>query len=226
MGELKEIDPWTMVLKAASFLVRNGPVTQQDRWEEEPGYSPFTLAVEVSALINAADFAEDAGYADVTRFLKKTADIWNEGIERLLHRLGFDELPVNGVYETVDVWVVRGGDTVTVLLTNHARTRHPIETEPVHVQLTGLLSPRNVYIERIDDNHANAKRLWIEMGSPALPTKREIEQLHAASQIVREPLHWRYEAEILHMELAIPSHAIAAITVELAPKRLSGDPPT
>ena len=37
-GELKEIDAWPMVLKAASFLVCNGPVTQQDRWEEEPGY--------------------------------------------------------------------------------------------------------------------------------------------------------------------------------------------
>src|SRR5664280_2147996 len=71
-----------MVLRAASFLVRNGPVTQQDRWEEEPGYSPFTLAVEVSALLNAADFAEDAKDADVAKFLREMADIWNEGIER------------------------------------------------------------------------------------------------------------------------------------------------
>jgi len=82
MGELKEIDPWPMVLRAASFLVRNGPVTQQDRWEEEPGYSPFTLAVEVSALLNAANFAEDAEDADVAKFLREMADIWNEGIER------------------------------------------------------------------------------------------------------------------------------------------------
>ena len=34
---------WPMVGKAAGYLVRNGPVTQQDRWEEEAGYSPFTL---------------------------------------------------------------------------------------------------------------------------------------------------------------------------------------
>jgi glucoamylase len=37
---------WPMVRQAASFLVRNGPVTQQDRWEEDPGYSPFTLAAD------------------------------------------------------------------------------------------------------------------------------------------------------------------------------------
>jgi xylan 1,4-beta-xylosidase len=109
------------------------------------------------------------------------------------------------------------------LLTNHALPRHSIETESVDIQLTGLLSPRSVYIERIDDNHANAKRLWIEMGKPALPTEREVEQLHVTSQIAREPLQWKFEAGTLHLELTMPPHAIAAITVELAPKRSSGD---
>ena len=33
---------WPMVRRAAAFLARNGPVSPQDRWEEEPGYSPFT----------------------------------------------------------------------------------------------------------------------------------------------------------------------------------------
>src|SRR2546422_7215096 len=37
---------------------RNGPVTQQDRWEEDGGYSPFTLAAEIAGLLAAADFAE------------------------------------------------------------------------------------------------------------------------------------------------------------------------
>jgi glucoamylase len=43
LGELHRW--WAMVCRAASFLVRNGPVTQQDRWEEDAGFSPFTLAV-------------------------------------------------------------------------------------------------------------------------------------------------------------------------------------
>jgi xylan 1,4-beta-xylosidase len=134
----------------------------------------------------------------------------------LLHRLGVEELAVDGTHETVDMWVVRGRDVVTVLLTNHALPRHPIETESVEIQLSGLAAPRNVYAERIDDNHANAKRLWIEMGKPALPTERQVEQLHVASQITREPLQWKYEASSLRMEISMPPHAIAAITVELA----------
>jgi glucoamylase len=52
---------WPMVHRAAGFLVRNGPVTQQDRWEEDAGYSPFTLAAEISGLLAAADIAEVAG---------------------------------------------------------------------------------------------------------------------------------------------------------------------
>jgi glucoamylase len=49
---------WPMVKRAAGFIVRNGPVTGQDRWEEDGGYSPFTLAVEIAALLAAADLAD------------------------------------------------------------------------------------------------------------------------------------------------------------------------
>ena len=49
---------WPMVRKAAGYLVRNGPVSPQDRWEEDPGYTPFTVAAEIAALLAAADLAD------------------------------------------------------------------------------------------------------------------------------------------------------------------------
>jgi glucoamylase len=63
-------------------MVRNGPVTQQDRWEEDGGYSPFTLAVEVAALLAAADIADLAGHSATATYLRETADNWNDNIER------------------------------------------------------------------------------------------------------------------------------------------------
>ena len=39
----------------SGFLVRYAPITQQERWEENAGYSPSTLAAVISALICAAD---------------------------------------------------------------------------------------------------------------------------------------------------------------------------
>jgi len=76
---------WPMVRKAADFLVRNGPVTQQDRWEEDPGYSPFTLAAEISALLVSADFADFNHESEVGRYLRDTADTWNDNIERWIY---------------------------------------------------------------------------------------------------------------------------------------------
>ncbi len=73
---------WPMVRRAAGFLVVNGPVTQQDRWEEDPGYSPFTLAVEVAALLAAADLADLNGEPSLAAYLRQTADTWNANIER------------------------------------------------------------------------------------------------------------------------------------------------
>ncbi len=81
---------WPMVHRAASFIVRNGPVTQQDRWEEDPGYSPFTLAVEVAALLVGADLAEDQGKLGEAAYLRETADAWNDNIERWSYATGTD----------------------------------------------------------------------------------------------------------------------------------------
>jgi glucoamylase len=80
MKELANL--WQMVRSAASFLVRNGPVTQQDRWEEDPGFSPFTLAIEIAALLVAGDIAEERGEIKIAAYLRDTADVWNANIER------------------------------------------------------------------------------------------------------------------------------------------------
>lgn len=79
---LDGLDPWPMVRRAAGYLVSNGPATQQDRWEEDGGFSPFTLAVEVAALLAAADYFEQAGEKDSAEYLRQTADIWNDHIEQ------------------------------------------------------------------------------------------------------------------------------------------------
>ncbi|MEK7724040.1 MAG: glycoside hydrolase family 15 protein, partial [Acidobacteriota bacterium] len=42
---------------AADFIVKNGPTTQQERWEEKGGYSPSTIAAEIAGLVCAAAIA-------------------------------------------------------------------------------------------------------------------------------------------------------------------------
>jgi len=92
---------WPMVRKAAGFIVANGPVTQQDRWEEDGGYSPFTLAAEITALLIAADLAERMGQTSLAEFLRENADTWNDNIERWTYAMNSDlarQVGVEGYY--------------------------------------------------------------------------------------------------------------------------------
>jgi xylan 1,4-beta-xylosidase len=219
--------------KPVYYTEWNSSSNPRDHLHDEP----YTAAVIVKTMMEArglvhgysywafSDIFEE-NYMPATAFQGGFGLLTLQGVAKpsyrafeLLHRLGTDALPVQGKHKTVDVWVVSRVDAITVLITNHVLPRHPIRAESVRIQLTGLLAPRNVYIERIDDDHANAKRLWIEMGKPALPTEREVEQLHVASQIARASLPWKCEAGTLHLEFTVPPHAIAAITVELTPPK-------
>jgi glucoamylase len=92
---------WPMVHNAAAFIAANGPVTQQDRWEEDGGYSPFTMAAEISALLIAADFAQSMGQSQPAEFLRHMADTWNFNIERRTYAVNTDlarQIGVEGYY--------------------------------------------------------------------------------------------------------------------------------
>ena len=71
-----------MIRNAAAYILANGPTTGEDRWEEDAGYSPFTLAVEIAALLAAADFLDMEGDVPGATHLRETADCWNAQIEQ------------------------------------------------------------------------------------------------------------------------------------------------
>jgi glucoamylase len=74
---LGNFDVFAFVERAAAFLVRYAPVTQQERWEEAAGYSPSTLAAVISALICAADIARAHQSTELASYLESYAD-WIE----------------------------------------------------------------------------------------------------------------------------------------------------
>ena len=70
-------DPCTLVLRAARYLILHSPVTGQERWEENAGYSPSTIASIIGALVCAADFICEEGRAQgngMREFLLDYAD--------------------------------------------------------------------------------------------------------------------------------------------------------
>jgi glucoamylase len=94
-----ELSDWysRMLKPAADFLVEGGranilwndtqitpPATQQERWEEQEGYSPSTTAAVIAGLITAADIAKMAGdEVNAKRYLA-TAKSYNADIESMM----------------------------------------------------------------------------------------------------------------------------------------------
>lgn len=72
---------WLAHIKpAADFIVRHGPRTDQDRWEEKPGYSPATIAAQIAGLVCAADVASRNGDRVTAGKYLETADKWAKNI--------------------------------------------------------------------------------------------------------------------------------------------------
>jgi len=109
---LGSFDIVPFVKNAASFLVRYAPVTQQERWEENAGYSPSTLAAVISALICAADILRTHGDETLGTFLEEYAD-WIEA--------------------HLDEWTTTfRGVLLPEVPRHYMRVRPPAEGEPFH----------------------------------------------------------------------------------------------
>ncbi len=79
---LGNFDPYITVTRACGYLIREGPATKQERWEEAGGYSPSTLASNIAGLICAAEFLEDRGDTHTAEFVRTYADFLESHIEK------------------------------------------------------------------------------------------------------------------------------------------------
>ena len=71
---LGETDIFPFIERAAGFLLRHAPITHQERWEENAGYSPSTLAAVISGLICAAEIARAHDSMELATFYEEFAD--------------------------------------------------------------------------------------------------------------------------------------------------------
>jgi glucoamylase len=77
INALQGIEVADMVSRALGFIACTGPISQQDRWEEDSGINAFTLSVCITALVEGAEWLEAKG----REFALALADYWNAHIE-------------------------------------------------------------------------------------------------------------------------------------------------
>ena len=97
------------VKPAADFIVKRGPNTDSDRWEEKSGYFPATVAAEIAGLVCAAEIARRNGDATAAETYLKTADEWarkTELIDKARVDAGFLEFVRLGIKAANDKAIV------------------------------------------------------------------------------------------------------------------------
>jgi glucoamylase len=165
---------WPMVRKAVGFLMCNGPATGQDRWEENAGYSSFTLAVEIAALLAAADLAEQCGEAHLAPFLRDTADAWFDMLDSWIWASGTKlarEVGVPGYYVRITATFPPSADT-QLGATVPVRNRPDGENE---ITADALVSPDALALVRFGLRRADDPRMVATMRVVDHALKREME---------------------------------------------------
>ncbi|MBI1758246.1 MAG: glucan 1,4-alpha-glucosidase [Actinobacteria bacterium] len=71
---------WPKIRKAADFVVAHGPSFGSERWEEQGGYSPSTIAAEIAGLVAAGRIAQQHGDAGAARVYRATADHFQRSV--------------------------------------------------------------------------------------------------------------------------------------------------
>ncbi|MCC8102344.1 MAG: beta-xylosidase [Clostridiales bacterium] len=133
----------------------------------------------------------------------------------LLARLG-DEVYEHSFSEgTVDVYAVKKKESTSIqfLAVNHHSLLHDIREETVTITLEGLPGEGKAEIERLDETHGNALRVWKEMGEPEYLNQSQIAALESASYTYTEPLALEQDAGCVSFDLTLPPMGAALISI-------------
>ncbi|MDR1641907.1 MAG: beta-xylosidase [Clostridiales bacterium] len=127
----------------------------------------------------------------------------------LFHSLGDKRLPIKAdPHPTVEALAVKKGGSATLILYNQNTPSGEIAEEKVYVSLENSKSKKATVL-RIDDDHSNAHKCWLDMGSPIYPSSEQIDRLFAASEVLRETV----DIEGNGFSLVLPPHGVAAVLI-------------
>ena len=118
-----------------------------------------------------------------------------DGIEKpvyrlfeIFHHLGDQRIKVeDNNNATAEILAVQKGKDLQIVAYNHNVPKEPIKTEQLEINLDKTISG-TCEINRIDETHANPKKLWQKMGEPTYVNYEQVKELRAASQLKAESL--------------------------------------
>lgn len=76
-----EAATWEKLKLSADHILAKGPATPAERWEEQDGFSPSTIAAEIAGLVCAADIAQKNSDSGRAQSYQTKADEWQREVE-------------------------------------------------------------------------------------------------------------------------------------------------
>jgi len=136
---------------------------------------------------------------------------------KLLSRMGENryDIPTTCNSETLEMIATKEEDSIKLLLYNQQAGTNPITDEDIKIEINGIGQVKKVLIERIDDNHDNARKIWEDMGSPEYLKNDEVKLLKEKSKVIQEKQKFTNNNENLHIEVSIPKYGVALIEILL-----------
>jgi len=101
-------------------------------------------------------------------------------------------------------------------MTNFALPRHKIKTEIIKLELKGMTSIKKAHISRIDENHANPRRLWEKMGRPEYINSSGVSGLEEESRTIKKDFLFEQNDSTVLLEMTLIPEASILINLELA----------
>ena len=128
----------------------------------------------------------------------------------LFHNLGDQRLPVysNTTHPTIEMIAIKKGDGLTCIVYNQNTPSGEISSDEVTLTFENLQSKQAVLL-RIDEDNANARKTWEDMGSPMYPTSEQLTRSHEASTPSREII----DISNGIITFTLKPHAIVAIII-------------
>lgn len=192
---------------------------------------PYSSALVVKTVLDNAGYVDAYSYWTFTDIFEEPPQTIGEfhhgfglqtvhGIPKpvyrafeLLHHLGSERYPLMEEQSTVGMVATtddQHGSGVHVLAYNQQVRTEEVKEETVELVLRNKKATAAVII-RVDEEHANPRKIWEEMGEPVYPDKVQMDQLYQASLIKEEILPVIQEENGCRVEFVLPPQGIALV---------------
>lgn len=202
-GDSLHDEPYAAAMIAKTLADNDGLVSGYSYWT-------FTDIFEESGQIPGA-FHGGFGLQNIYGTEKPSYRVFE-----LFHGLGNRRLSVQKESDkesSAEMIATKTQNGIRIIAYNHNVYGESIQKEKVKVTVKNVGKVVRAAKYLIDENHANPKKKWTELGRPEYPGKKALEEIEAASGLAEEKIDFLQQGNDVEINFDLPEYGVAAIDI-------------